>query len=72
MLSSGAAKKQLAGSSILGTEAIENIMPFGHAPNAIELDDGRIGGACYRGSYKGAEGQEIAGATLLNGMPFLS
>jgi hypothetical protein len=62
MLRSGTPKKQLAGSSMLGTEAIENIMPLGHAPNAIELDDGRIFVTWFCASYEGAQDERLAGA----------
>lgn len=44
-----------------GTEAIPNIMPFGHAANAIELDNGNIFVTWYCGSYEGSEDQRIAG-----------
>lgn len=39
---------------------IENIMPFGHAPNAIELPTGEIVLTWYCASYEGAEDQRIA------------
>lgn len=44
------------------TEPIQNIMPFGHAANAIELKDGWIFVTWYCGSYEGALDQRIAGA----------
>lgn len=42
------------------TEAIENIMPFAHAANVIELEDERIFVLWFCGSYEGAEDQRIA------------
>ena len=47
---------------MFGTEVIQNIMPFGHAANAIELSDGRLFVTWYCGSYEGGEDQRIAGA----------
>jgi hypothetical protein len=48
--------------STFGTEAIPNIMPFGHAANAIELEDGSIFLTWYCGSHEGGEDQRIAGS----------
>jgi hypothetical protein len=46
------------------TEAIANLMPFGHAANALELANGDIFVVWYYGSYEGSEDQRIAGAVL--------
>jgi hypothetical protein len=43
------------------SEAVPNLMPFGHAANAIELDDGRMFVTWFCGSYEGSEDQRIAG-----------
>jgi BNR repeat protein len=45
-----------------GTEPIPNPMPFGHAPNAIELASGEILVTWYCGSYEGSEDQRITSA----------
>ncbi len=44
-------------------------MPFGHAPNAIELEDGGIFVTWYCATHESCEDQRIAGALLL---PLLS
>ena len=38
-----------------GTASIPNPMPFGHAPNAVELPGGQILCLWYSGSYEGSE-----------------
>lgn len=43
-------------------ELIENIMPFAHAANALELPDGTLLVVWYAGAYEGAEDQRLAGA----------
>lgn len=48
--------------SIFASEAITNLMPFGHAANAVELANGDIFVAWYYGSYEGSEDQRIAAA----------
>jgi hypothetical protein len=42
------------------SEKIPNIMPFGHAANAIQLADGAIFTTWYCGSHEGSEDQRIA------------
>jgi hypothetical protein len=47
--------------STSGAEAIPNIMPFGHAANALELPDGAVFVTWYCGAHEGGEDQRIAG-----------
>jgi len=48
--------------SVFETETIQNIMPFGHAANALELAEGEIFVTWYCGSHEGGEDQRIVGA----------
>lgn len=47
--------------STFSTEAMSNVMPFGHAANAVEVSGGDIFVTWYCGSHEGGEDQRIVG-----------